>query len=98
MKKRRAELICLCLLAGCMPATLFAQIELPDQNSPGAALVTGYCTECHGTPSPDAHTAREWPFVVERMQNWRITKGFGPIPKKDIGPLIDYLEKHGRRQ
>ncbi len=70
---------------------------LPEPNSKGAALVTNYCTECHGAPYPSAHPAREWPAVVARMQNWRVTKGFGEIPEKDLAPLVDYLEKNGRR-
>lgn len=96
MKKRSFEVLVL-LIAGFMPARLFAQVELPDPHSPGAGLVTGYCTECHGVPDPASHPAAEWPAVVERMQNWRITKGFGPIPDKDLAPLVAYLQKHGRR-
>ncbi len=96
MKKRRIELAILLLLSGCMPEKPSAQAGLPDQNSKGAALVMGYCTECHGAPNPSAHTSSEWAGVVERMQNWRITKGFGAIPDKDMGPLLDYLKQHGR--
>ena len=70
--------------------------DLPDPKSPGAALVMGYCTECHGVPLPSSHIGAEWAGVVARMQNWRITKGFGEIPKKDLDPLIDYLRRHGR--
>ena len=93
MRKRRTE-IALLLLAGCMPGALHAQ--LPDQNSEGATLVMTYCTECHGAPNPKAHPPGEWQGVVNRMQNWRVTKGFGAIPDKDLAPLVDYLKKHGQ--
>lgn len=97
MKRRRVEsgLIFLLLLGGC--STGKTEAQLPDPDSPGAALVIANCTECHGLPMPSSHPAKEWAGVVRRMQNWRITKGFGEIPDKDLGPLIEYLKNHGRK-
>ncbi|MHB1301170.1 MAG: hypothetical protein ACYCY8_09945 [Burkholderiales bacterium] len=94
----RAACVIALLMAGCSQKAQVAAAELPDQGSPGAALVTGYCTECHGAPSPSSHSAKEWAGVVERMQNWRVTKGFGAIPDRDLGPLLDYLKSHGRTE
>lgn len=85
------------LLAGALFAALPASAaDLPDPHSQGSVLVMGYCTECHGAPMPTSHTAVEWPQVVARMQNWRITKGVGEIPKKDVEPIIDYLKRHAK--
>jgi cytochrome c5 len=98
MKKRRVEsgLIVLLLLAGCTSGETGMQAAtLPDPGSPGAVLVMTNCTACHGAPMPSSHPAKEWPAVVARMQNWRVTKGFDAIPGKDVKPLLDYLESHG---
>lgn len=91
---KRIDWLLAAVLSAALPA---AAADLPDPQSQGAALVTAYCTECHGAPSPAAHPAKEWAQVVARMQNWRITKGMGEIPKKDVEPLIDYLRRHGRQ-
>ncbi len=99
MKRSMIDWRAACALALFMAAgSQEASAALPDTGSAGAAFVAGYCTQCHGAPSPSSHSAREWAGVVERMQNWRVTKGFGAIPDRDLGPLLDYLKRHGRTQ
>jgi cytochrome c2 len=44
-----------------------------DPNHPALATEAGRmfslaCSQCHATPDPRRHTAREWPRVVNRMQ------------------------------
>lgn len=41
--------------------------DLPDPVSEGARLVDRYCSECHGLPTPQTHSAADWPPVVRRM-------------------------------
>ena len=97
---KRVELVLLAfLLAGCGAETKTetARVNLPDQDSAGAQLVMADCTECHGVPQPSAHPAGEWAGVVRRMQNWRTTKGFGPVPEKDEAVLIQYLQEHAKQ-
>lgn len=53
-----------------------------------------YCTGCHVPPNPAAHRATEWPAVVSRMQQRRISKGQGAIPAAVLGEIIDYLQQH----
>ncbi len=53
-----------------------------------------YCTGCHAPPEPAAHRATEWPAVVSRMQQRRISKGQGAIPATVLGEIIDYLQRH----
>ena len=91
---RRIELLLACVLAA---AASVNAADLPDPQSPGATLVISYCSQCHGLPNAASHSAQEWPSVVARMQNWRITKGFGEIPPKDVAPLTDYLKRHAGR-
>ncbi|MBY0577663.1 MAG: hypothetical protein K2P57_01305 [Burkholderiales bacterium] len=95
MRRIEPGLIVLLFVAGCTPAP---QPQLPDPGSQGAALVMANCTECHGAPMPSVHPAKEWAGVLRRMQNWRTTKGMGPIPEKDVAPLLEYLKSHGRAE
>ena len=39
----------------------------PVSGTPGARLVASYCSQCHGTPSPKAHSASDWDPVFRRM-------------------------------
>jgi mono/diheme cytochrome c family protein len=41
--------------------------QLPDAGGAGAALMQGYCTQCHAMPGPGRHSAEEWPQVLDRM-------------------------------
>lgn len=41
--------------------------RLPDPGSAGAALVAQYCTACHALPTPQLHSASDWPPVARRM-------------------------------
>ncbi|MBL3618383.1 MAG: hypothetical protein JMN26_11690 [gamma proteobacterium endosymbiont of Lamellibrachia anaximandri] len=49
-----------------LPPGLTAE-SLPDPQSPGAALLHQYCTQCHNLPGPDRHTAAEWRKVTAKM-------------------------------
>ncbi|HXG97940.1 MAG TPA: hypothetical protein VNJ06_12635 [Gemmatimonadales bacterium] len=41
--------------------------DLPDPNSTGAKLLGTYCGQCHNVPSPQMHSATDWPSVARRM-------------------------------
>ena len=51
-----------------------------------------YCGGCHGAPRPGSHTAREWPSIVARMQQRRISARLGPIPPEQLRDIVDYLQ------
>jgi cytochrome c553 len=51
-----------------------------------------YCSGCHGAPRPGQYTAREWPSIVARMQQRRISARLGPIPPQDLREILDYLQ------
>ncbi len=40
---------------------------LPESESRGARLVAGYCSQCHGVPSPRRHAAEDWEATARRM-------------------------------
>lgn len=51
-----------------------------------------YCGGCHGAPRPGLHTAREWPNIVARMQQRRMSARLGPIPNDELRQILDYLQ------
>jgi hypothetical protein len=55
------------MMGGVMPRSADIQ-DLPDYQSAGAQLLNRYCTQCHGLPTPDQHSAEGWFPVVQRMK------------------------------
>lgn len=41
--------------------------DLPDPSSRGAQLVVNYCAQCHELPTPQMHSATDWPSIARRM-------------------------------
>ena len=67
----------------------------PSIGTPGSSeLMNKWCTDCHAPPLSTSHPPSEWPSIVARMQNHRIVKGMTPIPAKEIGRVINYLQTH----
>lgn len=50
-----------------LPPPGLQPIDLPDPTSQGAQLEGKYCAQCHSLPTPDAHSATDWPIVTRRM-------------------------------
>jgi hypothetical protein len=72
---------------------------LPDPGSPGAKLVTDYCTQCHVAPAPILHTKEEWANVVGRMHGnlERGTNSRIRAPdEKQLETIFTYLQQHAR--
>ncbi len=66
-----------------LPPVGFSPADLPDPESAAAQQVARYCAACHALPSPQSHSATDWPGVIRRM--WlrmdRIDPSFEvPIP------------------
>mgnify|MGYP002620802233 CR=1 FL=1 len=91
------------MMKGMPPA--IAPAELPEPNSAGAKLVTQYCMQCHGLPSPGQHSASGWPPTVARMNmrmQW-MSKNNSPMniqapTEEELRTLTAYLEKHAADQ
>jgi cytochrome c5 len=72
---------------------------LPDGDSVGAKLVSTYCAQCHGTPQPLLHTAKEWVTLTQRMREL-MDKGLQGIKsptKQEMTTIVAYLQKHARQ-
>ena len=75
--------------------------DLPDPNSPGAKLIGTYCGQCHNVPSPQMHSATDWPSVARRM--WLRMELLSPslgVKTPTLGErfvLFDYLTANALR-
>ena len=76
---------------------------VPEADSGGAKLVNQYCTQCHGLPTPQQHTAEGWPPVVLRMHTrmqWMHTHSTMPIrapTQADLQTIVAYLQQHATK-
>lgn len=76
----------------------------PDLATPEGQAFELACSQCHATPDPRRHTAKEWPAVVERMRGylaWHGTiEGGASSPKNavelDLEAILAFLKKHSR--
>lgn len=83
-----------------LPSGLTAE-SLPDPQSPGAALLHQYCTQCHNLPGPDRHTAAEWRDVTSKMfMLMDVSHRFGGLmgrveimPDQEQAILLTYLQE-----
>ena len=88
------------MMGGAMPGAL-GPAQLPEPDGAGARLLTQYCTQCHGLPSPKQHSASGWPATVTRMNmrmQW-MSRTNSPMnivapTDKELRTLTTYLEKH----
>ena len=75
----------------------------PALKSEAGEMFTIACTQCHGLPDPQRHTAREWPSVVQRMKRhmaWANTVVGDPslrtTPVLDTSEIVRFLQRHAR--
>ena len=63
--------------------------DLPAADSPGAQLVTRYCSQCHGIPSPASHSAADWEPTLRRMlvhmERGHHMRGMGGMMRRGMG-------------
>ncbi len=90
------------MMGGVMPRSADIQ-DLPEPDSEGARLLNRYCTQCHGLPTPDQHSAEGWFPVVERMRmrlRWMATYSnmkFAEPTAAEIVAINEYLAEHARK-
>ncbi len=63
--------------------------------SPSARLFARRCSVCHETPSPSAHTAAEWPRVVQKMRSNMAKMDVQPLTAPEVDSVTTYLQAHG---
>ncbi|MCG3144999.1 MAG: hypothetical protein HONDAALG_02534 [Gammaproteobacteria bacterium] len=90
------------MMGGVMPRSADIR-DLPEPDSEGARLLNQYCTQCHGLPTPDQHSAEGWFPVVERMRmrlRWMATYSnmrFAEPTAAENVLINQYLAEHGRK-
>lgn len=89
-------------MMGNMPEGIPAA-DLPDSRSQGARLVTRYCSQCHGIPTPTRLSAEEWaPTLrrmivrVERMSRMPMRRMRAPSSEEEVA-ILRYLQEHALR-
>jgi cytochrome c5 len=91
----RADQLLLAAAKVALPPPGLAAGDLPDPASRDAQLVITYCGQCHGLPSPMAHSGTDWPSVARRMwlrMDW-LPPSLGvkaPTPA-ERGTILSYL-------
>jgi mono/diheme cytochrome c family protein len=71
--------------------------DYPDYNTDAAKLYLTKCSECHGAPLPEIHTARQWLSVVQRMQYRMTSKAMPGLNKHEMAEIVGYLESNARK-
>ena len=77
--------------------------QLPDSQSAGAKLLNQYCTQCHGLPTPNLHSASGWPPVTQRMAAYmQSMSNYGTIPIRaptpaELQTLTEFLQRHASK-
>lgn len=69
-----------------LPPENYQVSDLPEPRSYGAAMLQVYCEQCHWLPSPQMHSAAEWPLLVNRM-----LLRMHMLQDRMGGPVIDSL-------
>lgn len=84
------------LLVACELPQGETKITLPAPESSGAKLVKKFCSDCHAPPSPLAHTAKEWPNVLYRMQERRRMNAYSLMLDHELEQMLDYLQQFAK--
>ncbi|MEJ2216834.1 MAG: hypothetical protein P8099_09480 [Gemmatimonadota bacterium] len=82
-----------------LPPENFQVSDLPEPRSYGAAMLQVYCEQCHWLPSPQMHSAAEWPLLVRRMllrMHMLQDRLGGPLINNLVGGwMVDIIKKVG---
>jgi len=69
-------------------------VQYPEAGSEALNNFQNQCSQCHQPPRPSAHTAKEWPSVIARMQQHRIERRISPMMASDMLAVRDYLQRN----
>lgn len=81
-----------------LPPPVDPSVALPEPESESALLVARHCTACHAVPTPQIHSAADWPLVARRM--WLRIDGLSEdydIPRPTVAErtaILRYLSRH----
>lgn len=82
-----------------LPPENYQVSDLPQSGTYGAAMLQVYCEQCHWLPSPQMHSAAEWPVLVKRMilrMHMLQDRLGGPVINSLVGGwMVDIIKKVG---
>lgn len=82
-----------------LPPENYQVSDLPQPRTYGAAMLQVYCEQCHWLPSPQMHSAAEWPLLVNRMllrMHMLQDRMGGPVINSLVGNwMVDIIKKVG---
>ncbi len=91
MMRRAATLV---LIVGLFGGCSMTQ-TIPEPESPSARLYSEKCTQCHGLPAPQRHTAEQWDHLLVMMESFMDQQNLA-FPKDEKELIRDYLHKNAR--
>jgi hypothetical protein len=68
---------------------------IPESESPSAKLYVQTCTQCHGLPAPQRHTAEQWDHLLVMMQSFMEQRELA-FPEDEKKLIREYLHKNAR--
>jgi cytochrome c5 len=71
---------------------------VPGATSAAASLFAQTCSRCHALPSPQMHTASQWPAVVDRMRQHMKDFHLNVISAENAGIITEYLQKNATKE
>lgn len=71
--------------------------ELPSPESREATLFKERCSQCHGLPDPERHTAKEWPAILEKMRGYMQVMDKKVITNDEEKDIEGYLQRNAKR-
>ena len=93
MKRSAATLV---LIVGLFYMTGCSMTQtIPEPESPGAKLYLTKCTQCHGLPAPQRHTAEQWDHLLVMMQSFMDKRNLA-FPEDEKKQIRDYLHRNAR--
>jgi cytochrome c5 len=93
MARRTATLVFIVGLF-CMTGCSMTQ-TIPEPESPGAKLYLKKCTQCHGLPAPQRHTAEQWDHLLVMMESFMGQKNLA-FPEDEKKLIRGYLHRNAR--
>lgn len=79
-------------LLACMTWSSVAGAAAPG-SAEGEGLFLARCGTCHMAPKPQSHTAKEWPWIVQRMAHHRLMNGFTLLSEAEQRLITEYLQR-----
>lgn len=73
-----------------------AVAAIPNAGSPEAVLYLAKCSSCHPAPHPKRHYAKDWPHLVNLMDERMRERNFAELSYAERSAILRYLQDNAR--